>query len=259
MTRLLGILCNDAKRLAAALRPVRDMLVTRNPVPQWGIGFVQDGDILLSHSPGPRGACLDFHEPLLASRTECALAHAAPPDAARQRTPAQPFRHHRWLFAQEEAGSISDAQRATLSARVPDFLQRSMRTRGLSEFIFFSFLAQLHRRNRLEDSDLQPQVSGELLAEALHQVFQDLASTASGLSLGNLMLSNGRSIIGLRLGPPLFLRRLITELPRGGRDGSFRGVLLVSAPSTALEGFEEVASQHLVRVGRQVDLELAPL
>jgi hypothetical protein len=73
------------------------------------------------------------------------------------------------------------------------------------------------------------------------------------------MLSNGRSFLAVRLGQPLYLRRLTIPAPRAGRDDSFRGVIVVSAPDNPGEGFEEIPRQAALRVSRDVHADVALL
>ena len=70
------------------------------------------------------------------------------------------------------------------------------------------------------------------------------------MKLGNVAMSNGRSMIVARIDDePLRLRKLWVNDDRGARDESFRGVLLVSGgDGDARDGFEDVPARHAVLV-----------
>ena len=85
------------------------------------------------------------------------------------------------------------------------------------------------------------------------------------MSLGNLAVSNGRSMTVARIGSPLWMRRLHVLGERGGRDEQFRGVLLVSSGAGdpglngSSDGFEEIPESSVVSVSRDLRVDVSPL
>jgi hypothetical protein len=70
-------------------------------------------------------------------------------------------------------------------------------------------------------------------------------------------VSNSRSLVVVRLGDPLYLRRLQVAGERTERDHSFRGVLVVSSPTHPGEGFEELGLGQAVLVHRDLRVDLS--
>lgn len=259
MTCLLGIICNQSERMARALEPVHSVLVAPAPVARWGLGYAQGGEILLSRSPRLHTEDVDFFAALQGLRSDCVIAHACPPDNFSGNINTQPFRYRQWMFAQEGCAPSAPAVQAAVFEHVPDFLQRNIRGRTLDEQLFHLFLSHLHRVGSLDEANLSPERTCELMSDAL-RTFRSAVGKPEGLvELGNVMLSNGRSFVAIRLGQPLYLRRLTIPAPRSGRDDSFRGVLVVSASSAPGEGFEEIPIHTALRVSRDVHTDIAPL
>lgn len=259
MTRLLGIICNQPERMAHALEPVREALVAAGPIARWGLGYAQGGEILLSRSPRLRSDDVDFHAAIRELRSDCVIAHACAPDELSGNTNTQPFRYRQWMLAQDGCAPSTAAIRAALSEHVPDFLQRNVRGKTLSEELFHVFLAHLHRAGSVDDVNLSPERVLQLVGEALRTCRSALEHAGAEVELENLMLSNGRSFVALRLAQPLYVRRLTIPAPRSGRDDSFRGVLVVSAPASPGEGFEEIPRQTALWISRDVHTGVAPL
>ena len=87
----------------------------------------------------------------------------------------------------------------------------------------------------------------------------------SAVGLGNVAVSNGRSMIVARpatSNQPLRMRKLWLLDDRGKPEAgpeAFRGVLFVAGNGDALDGFEEVAANHAVLVSRDLKFSLADL
>jgi hypothetical protein len=80
------------------------------------------------------------------------------------------------------------------------------------------------------------------------------------LTLGNIAVSNGRSMVLARIDEPLRLRRLWVSGERGDRDETFRGVLLVSGgDGEPRDGFEDVPAHRAVLVTRDLQVQLADI
>lgn len=259
MTCLLGVISNQPERMARALEPVHDVLVASGPIARWGLGYAQGGEILLSRSPRLRSEDVDFHAAIQGLRSDCVIAHACAPDGLSGNTNTQPFRYRQWMFAQDGSAPSTAAIRTALLAHIPDFLQRNIRGKTVSEEVFHVLLAHLHRAGSVDDIHLPLERSLQLVSEALRTWRAAVEPAGQDVELGNLMLSNGRSFLAVRLAQPLYLRRLTIPAPRAGRDDSFRGVIVVSAPDNPGEGFEEIPRRAALRVSRDVHADVALL
>lgn len=270
--KLFACMCNQPLRLQAALAPVRAALVAAPPVNRWGFGYIQGGDVLLVRTPKASAVPVDLAHPLDEIRTDCVIAQAvrdapnsAPPTGT-DNTP--PFRFRRWLFAQSNVAI--DAQLEGLAPRllehVPEYLRRNIKGRTRAELTFHLFLAMLHDEGNIDDPNLSTDATRRALALTLRMVqteVQKVAPSDQLVPLGNVALSNGRSMVVARHGDgePLRFRRLwLTNdrnEPERGPD-AFRGVVLVSSGESG-DGFEDVPANHAVLVSRDLKVTLTEL
>lgn len=266
--KLFACMCNQPQRLAAALAPVRASLVAQPIVSRWGLGYIQGGDVLLIRTPKASELPVDLGAPLANVppdvATDCAIALAVRDVGGDARalggtdnTP--PFRFRRWLFAQSGALDL-DAAAPRLLEHVPDYLRRNLRGRTAGELVFHVFLAMLHDEGAIDDVNVPVAVTRRALAATLKLVATELERAHRPVALGNLALSNGRSMVCARLGEPLRVRRLWLLDDRGNRDEAFKGVILVSGgDGDAKDGFEDVAANTAVLIGRDLNVSFADL
>ncbi|MGE0869680.1 MAG: class II glutamine amidotransferase [Kofleriaceae bacterium] len=271
--KLFACMCNKPERLPAALAPVRAALVAAPPVSRWGLGYIQGGDVLLVRTPKASTTPVDLAGPLVAAdiRSDCAIAQAVRdrPDqgwSGTDNTP--PFRFRRWMFAQTGSPRFTEDVTARLLEHIPEYLRRNIKGRTPSELVFHLFLAMLHDEGNIDDPNLPTHATQRALAATLRLVtaetarVSDAAVTGSDAlpALGNVALSNGRSMVLAQLGEPLRLRRLWVTGERGERDEAFRGVLLVSGgDGDPRDGFEDVPAQRAVLISRELHVSLAEL
>jgi hypothetical protein len=122
------------------------------------------------------------------------------------------------------------------------------------------FLAMLHDEGAVDEPNVPVASTRRALAATLKLVSAELQKASSTAPIGNVALSNGRSMVLARLDEPLRLRRLWVTGERGERDESFRGVLLVSGgDGDPRDGFEDVPAQRAVLVTRDLQVSLADL
>jgi glutamine amidotransferase len=266
--KLFACMCNQPQRLPAALAPVRAALVAQPPVTRWGLGYVQGGDVLLVRTPKFSERAIDLASPLMQEiRTDCAIAQAVREDRASSslggtdNTP--PFRFRRWMFAQTGTPKL-DAIAPRLLEHVPEYLRRNMKGRTPAELIFHVFLSMLHDEGNIEDPNLPPASQRRALAATLRLVNSELEKAGlagdPSAKLGNVALTNGRSMVLAHLAEPLRLRRLTVTGERGERDDSFRGYVLISGgDGDHKDGFEDVPPQSAVLISRDLQLSFADL
>ena len=264
MTRAFGCTCNQAERLADALESVRGVLVAEPPVARWGLGYIQSGEVLLSRTPRRSDTPIDFYDTVARIQSHYVIGHAASADDLSGNANTQPFRYRRWLFAQEgELENIGRVQEALLD-RVPGFLRRNVRGKTLAEHVFQIFLARLHDSANIEDVNLPLVESRRALRAAVAEVREILAKEGIAHSLGNLLVTNGRSMVAARLAGPLYMRNLNVPDAQGSRsksdqDHPFRGILAISGAEHPEQGFEEIPAGSVLMVTRDLRIEVTAL
>ena len=264
--KLFACICNQPQRLSVALAPVRAALVAQPPVTRWGLGYVQGGDVLLVRTPKASAVPVDLAGPLTAEiKTDCAIAQAVRDEG---RTPGgtdntPPFRFRRWMYAQTglDGQLFVEDIAPRLLEHIPEYLRRNLKGRSPAELIFHVFLAMLHDEGNIDDPNLPPPATRRALAATLRLVSAELArSGKAGATMGNVALTNGRSMVAAHLEEPLRLRRLWVTGERGERDESFRGFLLVSGgDGDPKDGFEDVPPQRAVLISRDLQMSFADL
>jgi predicted glutamine amidotransferase len=261
--KLFACMCNQPQRLAAALAPVRATLLAQPPVKRWGLGYVQGGDVLLVRTPKSSEQPVDLAAPLFELRTDCAIALAVRGDTSTlggtDNTP--PFRFRRWMYAQTgmlDSHGLEDVARRLLE-HVPEYLRRNIKGRTPAEVAFHLFLAMLHDGGQIDDPNLPVAASRRALAAAVRLINTELEKAGKAAVIGNVALTNGRSMVVARIDEPLRLRRLYVTGERGERE-DFRGVIIVSGgDGDPHDGFEDVPGSHCVLISRDLKVELAEL
>jgi hypothetical protein len=253
-------MCNQPQRLLAALAPVRPVLVAQPPVSRWGMGYIQGGDVLLVRTPKGSEVPVDLASPLDEIKTDCAIAQAVHGDGYAGTDNTPPFRFRRWMFGQTSTSAL-DGSALRLLEHIPEYLRRNLKGRTPSELIFHVFLAMLHDEGNIDDPNLPPAAQRRALSATLKLVRAELARAGkTEVLLGNVALTNGRSMVLAHLDEPLRLRRLTVAGERGERDDSFRGVLLVSGgDGDPKDGFEDVPPQTAVLISRELQVSFADL
>ncbi|HEY0481560.1 MAG TPA: hypothetical protein VGD37_28785 [Kofleriaceae bacterium] len=264
--KLFACICNQPQRLPLALAPVRAALIAQPPVSRWGLGYIQGGDVLLVRTPKASAVPVDLAGPLTAEiKTDCAIAQAMRDEGSSfggtDNTP--PFRFRRWMYAQTgfDAQLFVEDIAPRLLEHIPDYLRRNLKGRTPAELTFHVFLAMLHDEGNIDDPNLPAAASRRALAATLRLVAAELARAGKAdVTLGNVALTNGRSMVAAHLGEPLRLRRLWVTGERGERDESFRGYLLVSGgDGDAKDGFEDVPADRAVLISRDLQVAFADL
>jgi hypothetical protein len=265
MTRLFGCISNQPQRLGEALESVRAALVAPGPLARWGLGYVHSGEVLLSLHPRQVEGELDFYPVVSGLASDYLVGAADVDDGLRGQVNTQPFRYRRWLFAAENQAisePSSDGAEAVcneLQAHIPDFLRRNLRGRSTAEHVFHLLLAMLHDAGELDDVNLPSTALRRALRDTI--AFATAAATRVGseLALGNLVTTNSRSMMAVRLTGPLWVRRLRKQVDPKRPESQFRSVLVVSSATSPGEGFEEVGVRSALAIARDVSTDLHSL
>ncbi len=261
--KLFACMCNQPQRLAAALAPVRATLIAQPPVLRWGLGYVQGGDVLLVRTPKSSQAPVDLAAPLSEIRTDCAISIAVQgePTALGGTDNTPPFRFRRWMYAQSgilDTRGLEDVAPRLLE-HIPDYLRRNIKGRTPAELAFHLFLAMLHDEGHIDDPNLPVTATRRALGATVRLINAELEKAGKATVMGNIALTNGRSMVVAGIDEPLRLRRLFVTGDRGERD-DFRGVILVSGgDGDPHDGFEDVPASHSVLISRDLKVTFADL
>lgn len=263
MTRLFGCICNQPHRLDEALESVSSVLVARAPLARWGLGYVHSGEVLLTLHPRQTGGDVDFHALLSGLNSDYVIGWAGGEDTLRGDANTQPFRYRRWLFAQEGPGPDPEVFAQflpQLTPHIPDYLRRNIRGRSPAEHVFHLFLSRLHDAGSLDDPNLAPTHIRRALRDTVALIDSLAAPVGQPWPLGNMVLSNSRSMMGVRLGDPLVVRRLKQQKDPKRPESQFKAVLVVSSADLRGEGgFEELPPRSAVAISRDVSTDIVDL
>lgn len=206
MNRLVAYIGNDPDRLACALYLGRHALhvFSAGSAADWGLGFVQAGDVLLQKRSRSSTAHVDFFDLASDLRADALLGRATQGEDERARAAsADPFRFRYWLFgAVGEFGEFSQIQERLLDS-IPEFLRRNIRGPSPSEQVFHLFLAFLHDAGLLESLSAEPEAAYRALDESIAFVDRLLAASGAASTRLAVVTTNGRCLVALSHGHPV--------------------------------------------------------
>jgi glutamine amidotransferase len=253
---MFGCICNEPRRLTEALAPVRSVLVAPGSHKGWGMGYVQGGEVLLKRHP--RAAeNLDFFDALGAVASDYVLAHAGGDPELPGTDNTQPFRFRRWLFAQTGSMATFADIKPALAEHIPDFMRRNIRGKTSAEHVFHVFLAFLHDAGALDDPNVSPNVVRRALRDAVAMVLSLITKAGGDRGPGNILVTNSRSMLAVRLGQPMCVRRFNTRATRDRKE--FRAVLVVSELDQEGEGFESLPDRAVLTISRELQADIVDL
>jgi predicted glutamine amidotransferase len=231
-------------------------------VSRWGLGYIQSDEVLLTRTPRRSATDVDFFQTLQRIDSDHVIGHASDEDGLSGNENTQPFRYRRWLFAQESTAADLGRVSSRIAELIPEFLRRNLKGKAPAELVFYTFLAGLHEKNAIDEVNLPMAASRSALASTLERIEKILAEAAITEPPGNLITSNGRWLMAVRLARPLYLRRLVVPSSdrRGARSHTtFNGLLVVSTDENPGEGFEEIPSGSALLLSREVHADVVPL
>jgi hypothetical protein len=206
VNRLVAYIGNDPDRLACALYPGRHALhvFSAGSAADWGLGFVQGGDVLLQKRSRSSTAHVDFFDLASDLRAEALLGRATQGDESRASAAnAGPFRFRYWLFAAVgEFGDFSQIRERLLDS-IPEFLRRNIRGHSPSEQVFHLFLAFLHDAGLLESLSAEPGAASRALDESVAFVDRLLAASGAASTRLAVVATNGRCLVAISRGHPI--------------------------------------------------------
>jgi len=277
MPEFIAIHLSDAALLGCALRAGGARLSLGEGEPAAGVGFFQSDDLLLRKRPLTGEAIADQLAEGVESEAAliCSgqLAGAATPPRAYHEEATLPFRFRRWLISfAGDPGALAPA-RAALLATLPDFLRRLARGESAAEALVLQFLSRLRELGRLDDPELDGTSAARAMAAALGDAERALEARAIPRPPLAMVASNGRSLIALRRGHPLWLRSIdgldtcarhevspqsSAQNALAGSHRALKARLLLSGPIApgADEGLLAIPEGGLVAIDSQLKLHL---
>jgi len=205
MGRLVGYMANRHDRLGAALHQERGVVA---PPPAmgptgWGLGFYQGGEVLHKKRPQFDGE-FNWETVTRGVRTDCAVLHLRQPTVGDFRSHnTHPFRMRSWLFAHTGTIQRFEAIEERLRGSLPDFVNRNIRGKTDSEVLFHVVLSFLHDSGNLDNLDVAAEDLLSAVRSAVALVDRLTAEVQATESSMNLVLTNGRLMIGLCRGARL--------------------------------------------------------
>ena len=299
MNRLVAYIGNDPERLACALYPARSALQVfdGNPVPSrdgarraklddfpvdslasgptadWGLGFVQSGDVLLQKRLRSHTAQVDFFHLARDLRADAFLGRATQGEEDRAHAAnADLFRFRYWLFgAIGQFGDFSQIRSHLLNS-IPDFLRRNIRGHSPSEHLFHLFLSFLHDAGLLETLSPQPEPARRALTESVAFVDRLLAASGAASTKLAMVATNGRCLVALSREHPLQYLEIHgisacqlcqDKLPEEKRDRAIahsllRAVIVEAAdhPVSLRSGWHRVLDDGALSVGPHASVQI---
>ncbi len=256
MNRLFGAICNEPQRLHEALAPVRHALIAPGPIQQWGLGYTQGGEVLLRRNPRSSEQ-VDFYDALETVSSDYIVMHATETDTYTGNDNTQPFRYKKWLFAQSGTVDDFDQIKSTLLEHIPDFMRRNIHGKTAAEHVFHVFLAFLHDAGIVSDHNLPLAQSRRALRDTLAMVFSLITKTGGTRGPGNIIVTNSRSMLAVRVDAPMHVRRF--KAPGKDKGHEFRAVLVASDGANPGEGFEAIPERSVIMVSRDLQIDIVAL
>ncbi len=243
-----GLLCNQPNRAHEALAAVRHALVVDLPVSRWGIGYVQ-GQVLLQRRPHRAGTALDFFDALQGVSSDYIIGHACDEDGLTGADNTPPFRFRQWLFSATGAHAPLGDVREQLLNEIPVFLQRTILGHTDAELLFYLFISSLYDTGGIDDPNLPLHACREALSNTIR-----ILERQNGEPAVNQIVTNSRSMVALRYGPPMFFCRL--KLPSANETSTFKGILVLCGAPPSGGGFEEIPVGAAVHISRDLRVEV---
>lgn len=207
MARLFGILGNRSDLAGRALLAERTALkVVVPPTPSrsarrgvgWGVGFHQNGEVLLRRRPSDEQEEIDLAKQLSDLRADVAIGHVRFATVGGLRAEnTHPFRYRDWLFAQVGTLDGFDRLRPRLVDSVPEFLRADLRGDTDAELAFHLFLSFLHDQSALAQGIATTKQIAGALRNAFSLIEELLREDGSKPLAVDWLVTNGDSLVGL--------------------------------------------------------------
>ncbi len=276
MARLFGLIGNSPDLAMGVLRAHGAVLRCRPPVGAsvgWGVGFYQNGEVLLRRRPSDDRPLVDPIESGIELRTDAAIGHVREaPTGALRTEDTQPFRYRSWLFAQAGAVHGFDRIGPRLSEDVAAFLRPNVRGDTDAELCFYLFLSHLHEAGGLDAPLRDPSAVVETLRASLAVIDRLSAEPGHPANDLDLMVTDGDHLFAVHRSGQMAYRTLagrrdVAALPGGeerlanrvpGIDQA-RYTVVASPVSPAMSDWTSLPTRVIVTATREAPPTLEPL
>ncbi len=169
--------------------------------PGWGVGFYQNGEILLKRRPIDDRAEIHIEDLTRDLRADVLLAHVRVATVGSLRTEnTHPFRYRQWLFANTGTVESFSNLRGRLQESLPQFLARDVRGETDSELCFHLFLSFLHDAGELDRPQVSPQTAVTALRSTISLVDRLCAEEGAPATTLNILVSSPEYLVAARGG-----------------------------------------------------------
>ncbi|HET9933574.1 MAG TPA: class II glutamine amidotransferase [Polyangiaceae bacterium] len=273
---MFGFIGNRSDLGALVLKSHADLLRVRRAPGEplgWGLGFYQAGEILLRRRPIDDRNEIDLTEAAEDIRTDVLIGHVRRASVGALRTEnTHPFRYRSWVFAQTGTIGGFENLRERLLASQPEFLRRNVRGETDSECFFYLFLSFLHDAGHLDEGHVAMNHVAAALRASISLVDRLSAEEGYGPNGGNIMVTNGESMLAVHRDGMLGYRLLRGKFDVEGllgEDGMRRAripsidsthfTILASDLDALPAGWTSVSERAIVTLSRTEDPRVEPL
>jgi glutamine amidotransferase len=211
MARLVGFIGNrpdlGARVVELESAALRVRVKPGTPMPGWGVGFYQGGEILLKRRPVDDRRELNFTDITRGLRTDTLIAQVRVGTTGASRTEdTHPFRYRQWLFANTGTIESFATLRSRLNDSLPQFLQRDVRGDTDSELLFHLFLSFLHDTGLLDRPTVDPATARSALRSCISLVDRLCAEEGAGPTTLNVLVASPDYLLAMRGGGQMAYR-----------------------------------------------------
>lgn len=210
MARLLGYISNrpDLGARAVTLYASHLSVRARAPdVPGFGVGFYQNGEVLLKRRPIFDRPEIEPAEMVKDVRSDLLIAHVRVGGAETARTEnTSPFRYRQWLFAHTGTMERYPRLAARMSDSIPGFLKRDVRGDTGSEILFHLFLSFLHDAGKLDRPVVDPESARTALRACISLSDRLCAEEGLGHCSTNILAANPEYMLAVHGAKPMGYR-----------------------------------------------------
>jgi glutamine amidotransferase len=274
MGDVVAVLETDPPLLRCALHRLDAAIdVTAAPGDDVGVGYYENGKVLLRKRPVTTALTLEKLGQDIRSDVFVTTWHHTGPDGFREESVA-PFRFRNWLFA-GKGQLVSSGELANVMAELPEFLLRALAHPSEAEVAFFTTLAHIYSAgHQLDHPEIQPEVVATALASTLSAADARAALRSEPPTQATALMSNGRMLVAVRRGKPLFYgllegfvdcpvceidRETIESDPRVRAHRMLKAVCVTTRARKDGVAWIEVPEGHVLSVGRNLAARITPL
>jgi glutamine amidotransferase len=240
----------------------------------WGIGWFVDDDAYIAKSSASAHACDRFQRASLALSSHTFVVHVRKATVGSvDPANAHPFRFGRWLFAHNGTLFSLDELRPFLEADLDDLARAQILGDTDSELLFHWLLARLHAEGIDRSGRSLPDATavGRVVRTSLLALDAEAVRLDLERPIVNVLLTDGRMMIGHRAGMPLHLSTQKITCPEAPTCAAVKVCLEATRPAghpvnhlllssepigTSENHWEDLPDGSTVVLDRQMNLDI---